>query len=262
MLYSTSRCLSAAIAVVLLGGLSLSTSMLTPRVSAITALHASGAEYAPDTSAARHHTLAVATPVYVAIGASDAFGIGTEDPLTQSWPYDLAHQATPTPRLVNLGIPGATMDLALRAELPVALAVQPTLVTVWLGVNDIERHVSLDTFDHQLQTLLAGLRRDTIASIYVANVPDLTLFPYFAAWDQTALAQQVQTWNDAIEVSVAAAGAHLVDIQGNWRDLATHPDYLAADHFHPSARGAQRIAEIFLTEIARSEQRPSIAERF
>lgn len=227
------------------------------QIAANAAFHTSSDEVAAAARASRRHTLAGATSVYVAIGASDSFGIGADDPLTQSWPYDLAHQMTPTPRLINLGIPGATTELALRAELPVALSIQPSVVTIWLGVNDIERHVPLDEFSQQFRIVLAGLRRGAVASIYVANLPDLTQFPYFAAWDLTTLTEQVEAWNDAIEIMVAAAGAHLVDIYGNWRDLATHQDYLAMDHLHPSARGAQRIAEIFLTEMAHGSQQVS-----
>jgi acyl-CoA thioesterase-1 len=191
----------------------------------------------------------VTTPVYVAVGASDSFGIGTDDPLTQSWPHDIAGKLTPAPHLINLGIPGATVDLASRAELPIALDAKPTLVTVWLGVNDFDDNVPLATYSQQLRALLATLTQQTSAAIYVGNLPDLSLLPHFDNRDQAALAAQVTAWNVAISAACTATGAHLVDIYSRWNDLASHHDYLGPDHFHPSTLGAQRIADLFVQEI-------------
>lgn len=189
------------------------------------------------------------SPVYVAMGASDSFGIGANDPLTQSWPYDVAHTLVAKPRLINLGIPGATTDLAVRAELPIAESARPTLVSVWLGVNDIEDHIPLTTFSVQLQSLLNALAQQTAAAIYVGNLPDLTVLPYFSSWDQTALAKQVEEWNMAIREACAISRSHLVDIYAQSRDLTAHPGDLGSDQFHPSTQGAQRIADIFVTAI-------------
>jgi lysophospholipase L1-like esterase len=180
------------------------------------------------------------------VGASDSFGIGANDPLTQSWPYDVASQLKAKPHLINLGIPGASTDLAVRAELPVALSAQPTLVSVWLGVNDLENHVSLASFSLQLQSLLTSLSQQTSAAIYVGNLPDLTLLPYFSTWDQAALTAQISAWNAAISSACSISGAHLVDIYSQSRDLVAHPGYLGSDQFHPSTQGAQRIAAIFV----------------
>jgi lysophospholipase L1-like esterase len=184
------------------------------------------------------------------VGASDSFGIGTSDPLTQSWPYVVANKLAAKPHLINLGIPGATVDLAVQAELPVALSVQPTLVSVWLGVNDIEHHVSLASFSPQLQSLLGSLAHQTSAAIYVGNLPDLTVLPYFSTWDQAALTEQILAWNAAISSACSIAGAHIVDMYSQSRDLATLPGYLGSDQFHPSTQGAQRIADIFVEAMS------------
>lgn len=200
----------------------------------------------------RHATLASPNPVYVAVGASDSFGIGANDPLTQSWPYDVANQLKAKPHLINLGIPGATVDLAVRAELPVAVSAQPTLVSVWLGINDVEDHVSLATFSLQLQSLLNSLAQQTSAAIYVGNLPDLTLLPYFSTWNQTALAGQISAWNAEISYACSISGAHLVDVYSQSRDLVAHPGYLGSDQFHPSTQGAQRIADIFVEAMSAS----------
>src|SRR5438128_284435 len=53
---------------------------------------------------------------YVAIGASDTFGIGTEDPYSENWPTDLAGMLGPNVHLINLGIPGIIVHEALSIE--------------------------------------------------------------------------------------------------------------------------------------------------
>lgn len=182
---------------------------------------------------------------YVAIGASDAFGVGTDDPETESWPSVLAGNLGAHAHLINLGIPGETVGAALQNELPVAEASRPDVVTVWLAVNDIADGVALDTYRAQLTTLLAGLRQTTHARVFVANVPDLTILPYFAQDDPAALSGRVQSWNAVIASVVASEGDVLVDLAGYSAALAQHPEYLASDGLHPSALGAEQLAIVF-----------------
>ncbi len=186
---------------------------------------------------------------YAAIGASDAYGVGTGDPDQRSWPTDLRNAFGFNVHLINLGIPGATVAQALQDELPIAQASQPDVITVWLAVNDLIDKVPLGTYTQQLQSLLSALRQNTHARIFVGNVPDLTLLPYFSNDDPVALATQVRQWNRAIAAVCAATGAHLVDLFSQWSELADHPEYISDDGLHPSDLGAQRLAEIFAQAI-------------
>jgi acyl-CoA thioesterase-1 len=171
---------------------------------------------------------------YVALGASDAFGVGTSDPDRQNWPRVLAGELGAHVHLVNLGLPGATVADAQRMELPVALASHPTIVTVWLVVNDFADGVDLTTYTQQLGALLGALRSSTPARVYVGNLPDLTL---------------VAAWNAAIADVCAANGARLVDLWSDWSDLASHPGYISSDGLHPSTLGAAKLADVFAAAI-------------
>ncbi len=186
---------------------------------------------------------------YVAIGASDAFGIGTEHPATQSWPADLAALLDPHIHLVNLGVPGATIAQAQREELPIALATRPDIVTIFLGVNDVEARVSLNTFTRELQTLVSTLVHETNATVYVGNLPDLSLLPYFAHYNEQELRSEVQARNQAIADICQSQGATLVDIYANWGALSRHPEYISSDGLHPSALGAEGLAAVFAAAI-------------
>lgn len=190
---------------------------------------------------------------YVAIGASDAFGVGTADPNRDNWPAVLARTlATPGRQihLVNLGIPGATAALAVRDELPVALDAQPTLVTIWLGVNDLDQHITLDSYIQGLRSLIFALTREGQTHVFVGNLPELSLLPYFTARDDpVTLRLQTRQWNAAIAAACIAEGATLVDVFAGWGELASHPEYISQDGLHPSTAGAERLAGLFAEAI-------------
>lgn len=203
------------------------------------------------TSAATPTPLPVLT--YVAIGASDAFGVGTTDPNHDNWPAVLSRKLTTSTRqvhLVNLGIPGATAEVAVRDELPVAIDAQPTVVTIWLGVNDLDQHVALDAYIQGLRSLMRAFMRAGQARVFVGNLPELSLLPYFTARDTAAtLREETRQWNAAIAVACAEEGATLVDVFAGWSELAIHPDYISQDGLHPSTAGADRLATFFADAI-------------
>lgn len=200
-----------------------------------------------ETSARDRYTL-----TYVAIGASDAFGVGTDDPDRQSWPTQLAARLGAHVHLINLGIPGETAEQALLDEQPIALDARPDVVTVWLGVNDFADGVSLATYKQQLGSLLSTLRTGTHAAIVAGNLPDLSLLPRFAGYAAGSLRADVHRWNVAIADICAQYGVNVVDIFGGWSELAQHPEYISADGLHPSALGAQRLADLFASALPRA----------
>jgi lysophospholipase L1-like esterase len=183
---------------------------------------------------------------YVAIGASETFGAGTDDPATESWPANLATSLGKPVHLINLGIPGLHIHEALSSELPVALDAHPNLVTVWLATNDLADHVPLASYSRDLDLLLQRLQTAAPrARIAVANVPDLTLLPYFRSYDATTLRKQIADYNTAIATIVQRHHVVLVDIYDSWHELADHPEYVSRDGLHPDALGYTRIAQIF-----------------
>lgn len=188
---------------------------------------------------------------YVAIGASDTFGIGSDDPYTRNWPTDLVILLKQHLHLINLGIPGITLHDALSSELPIALDAHPTLMTVWLAVNDLASLVPVDSYQHDLQTLLSRLRAAAPrARIAVGNVPDLTSVPYFSDVDPVTLRAHVAAYNTAIASTVADNHAILVDLSGQGYNLQIHPDYLSDDGLHPSDLGYFQLAQLFYNALS------------
>jgi lysophospholipase L1-like esterase len=186
---------------------------------------------------------------YVALGASDSWGTGARDPDEQNWPHDLAQKLGNQTHLVNLGIPGITLHDALNVELPVALDVHPGLVTIWLAVDDILANTPVDSYVHDLDTLLTRLQANSPhVQIALANVPDLTLLPRYSTADQGTiqfLQSQITTYNSSIANVVQRHHIVLVDLYKEWSAIINHPEYISSDGFHPSTQGYAQLAEIF-----------------
>ena len=192
---------------------------------------------------------------YVAIGASDTFGIGTSDPYTYNWPTDLAGKLHQKVHLINLGIPGITLHDALNLELPVALDSHPKLVTIWLGVNDIANTVPVTSYTHDLDLMLTRLQSQApSASILIANIPDLTLLPYFASYNQQELHHIIEDYNTTIAHETQQHHAILVNLSQQNYNLRDHPEYVSNDGLHPTDLGYAQIAELFYKTLKQSQR--------
>ena len=197
---------------------------------------------------------------YVAIGASDTFGIGTEAPYSENWPTDLvALLGAGHIHLINLGIPSILIHDALSLELPVAVDAHPDLVTIWLGINDIAYHVPVNNFARDLDTLLSRLQASSPhVRIAIANIPDLTLLRYFATFDQQLLRQQIQEYNTAIANSVQRHHVILVDLTQQGYNLQNHPEYISDDGLHLTDPGYQQLAKLFYDALKMTSTRATV----
>jgi acyl-CoA thioesterase-1 len=194
------------------------------------------------------------SPLYVAIGASDTVGTGARNPGTEGWVAQL-HQKMPAgTRLANLGIGSLLLHQALDQVLPVAVDLRPSVVTVWLAVNDLASGVPLETYHADLDTLLGTFERETDARVYVANIPDLTVLPAFQSRPADPLRREIERWNETIAVVAAAHRAVLVDLYAGWSELRDRRDYISRDGLHPSTLGHRRLAELFWAAIGNREQ--------
>jgi acyl-CoA thioesterase-1 len=186
-----------------------------------------------------------APPVtYVAIGASDAVGVGAKDPLTEGWVPRLGARLGPEARIVNLGVSGSTLAQALDEQLGPAIDAQPDIVTVWLAVNDLNARVPLEHYAADLDTLLGQLET-THARVLVGNVPDLGSLAAYRGIDPKPLKAEVDRWNTVIADTTARHSDTLVDLYSTWQEVAQHPEYLSGDGFHPSSEGYQALADVF-----------------
>ena len=185
---------------------------------------------------------------YVALGASDAVGVGSNVPGSQGYVPLVAAHLPKGSYLINLGISGIHLHEALSRELPLALSTSPNLVTIWLVANDFIAGVSYDQYFHDLNFLLQELHRGTHARIVMANLPDLTRLPAFSNESPTQKVQMIvaiQRWNKEIALLAKQYGVALVDLFSQGSQITAHPEYISGDGFHPSPSGYVQLADYF-----------------
>jgi lysophospholipase L1-like esterase len=195
---------------------------------------------------------------YVAVGASESVGVGADRPLVESWPRVLYRALDRNTVFVSAGVEGSTVAEALDEQLPLALELRPTLVTVWLNVNDLAAGVPVATYEQQLAVLVRGLRQDGRARVLVANTPPVEELPAYEALAGSRFPPPdevralVAAYNAAIERVADAEGAELVDLHAAGVAAArdgTFASLVSDDGFHPSTEGHARIAEVFATAL-------------
>ncbi|MCC7105455.1 MAG: hypothetical protein IT307_09960, partial [Chloroflexi bacterium] len=151
-------------------------------------------------------------------------------------------------RLVNLAVSGSTAAQAIEQQLPVAQAVHPDLVTVWLAANDFNAGVPLEAYARDLERVI----RETCvtgAVVLVGNLPDLSALAVAQrpGLDRAAIPAAIGQWNARIASIAAQNGAYLVDINGAWTAQGDSRRLLAADGLHPSTAGHRALADLFFS---------------
>jgi lysophospholipase L1-like esterase len=189
---------------------------------------------------------------YIALGASDAVGVGTSQPSKDGWVPKFASLIN-AQQTLNFGRSGSTLSDAIREQLPKVFDHQPNIITIWLVVNDFNQQVFnssiLTNYKSDLNKMLSQLRikLDKNTRILVGNIPDLAQVNIYTSFGipKQFLSMQIKQWNDAIHEIVEKNQCELVDLFVHWQELAVHPEYISFDGFHPSANGYTRLAEVF-----------------
>jgi acyl-CoA thioesterase-1 len=191
--------------------------------------------------------------VYVALGASDAVGVGSDTPVSQGYVPLVAARLPKGSHALDLGVNGIHLREALTAELPLALSTSPDLITVWLVANDFIGGVAYNDYMQDLATLLAQLHSGTRARIFMANLPDLTRLPAFSgdtAAQKAQMLRDIERWDAGIAQQAARYGVTLVDLLRRGSEITAHPEYISGDGFHPSPAGYAQLANVFWQAIA------------
>ncbi len=136
----------------------------------------------------------------------------------------------------NLAVRGLTSREVLTTQLPEAVALRPTVATVFAGMNDLLRFVRpvdevLDDLSVMHRTLLASG-----ATVATLTLPDLSELISLVR----PLRARVQALNNGIR-SFAADGVVVVDIAAY--DVSTDPRLWADDRLHANTAGHRRIAD-------------------
>ncbi len=184
------------------------------------------------------------------MGASDAVGVGTF-PLTNGYVYKISaglEQRASDVDLYNLGVSGKRISYFESTELPEAITLQPDIVTMWAGPNDITHGTEVSTFEASLYTILAQLQTQTTALVVISNIPDMTVLPRFLLDpDEDVTVNRVNAFNRIISQQAAMFDVPVVDIYSD--GYSSDWNNVSIDGFHPSTAGHKKLAELFLEVI-------------
>jgi lysophospholipase L1-like esterase len=199
----------------------------------------------------------LARPIrYAALGASDTVGLGTSDPAHENWTARVAAGLPGDTVYQRFARSGITLYESENSQLGPAIAFKPTLVSVWLVVNDVMRGVPLPVYRQGLTAMLDRLTTETDARIVMLNVPDLAnLLPANATPTTRAQFSGVaRAWNAALADTVRPYGDRvvLVDLYQPSEEATQHLDWLSSDGFHPSASGYSQIAQQTLAALRKA----------
>jgi len=179
---------------------------------------------------------------YVAIGDSSTEGLNDPDGCGgyRGWSRRLAaHVAEAQGGLLyaNLGVRGLTTREILDQQLAFAVAMEPDLVTMFSGTNDVigakfnPVAIAHDMEHMQGTFILRG------ATVLTFTLPDLTPIMPIARW----LAPRIRAMNDAVRTATTRTGATLIDF-ALYR-VAADARLWHEDRIHANAAGHARIAD-------------------
>jgi lysophospholipase L1-like esterase len=178
---------------------------------------------------------------YVALG--DSFTIGTSVNAEDRFPDRLVTAlgvGPPSLELIaNLGVNGYTSADLIRDELPALARLEPGLVTVLIGVNDVVQGVPVATYEANVVTILDGLLAHLPATRIVAvAIPDYTVTPAGSDYgDPREQHDGIVAFNAAMQRLTSERGIAFVDIFDISSRAADDRGLVAEDGLHPS--GAQ-----------------------
>jgi lysophospholipase L1-like esterase len=183
--------------------------------------------------------------LYVALGDSTGVGVGSGTGAAGYVARLFEHIKTARPgsRLVNLCVSGATTSDVLRSQMPRFERERPDLVTVGIGVNDVQR-LSREQYAANLEEIVARVRATTEAPLVLTNIPDIACAPGVPAFMREDARARIRLFNEVIQDAAARLALRVVDVYTPSAELLpARPDYFCADGFHPSDAGYEFWAD-------------------
>jgi lysophospholipase L1-like esterase len=192
---------------------------------------------------------------YVALG--DSYTIGTSVLEADRWPNQLVATLPQLQLVANLGVNGFTSRDLIEIELLRLAGLEPDVVTLLIGVNDVVQGVPASAYEGNVVRILDALVDEVGADrILVVTIPDYTVTPSGAAFgDPTEQSKGIRDNNSLMAQLAGRRGIAVVDIYDISLEAGTDRALVASDNLHPSgaqyARWVERIAPAMEAILAR-----------
>jgi lysophospholipase L1-like esterase len=192
---------------------------------------------------------------YVALGDSLTAGIGAgskEKTLPYLFSIKIADSESAEVTLHNMGRPSITSRQLIELTLAQAISINPDLVTLFIGINDLHNKISPSQFEKNLDIILERLKKETKAKIILINLPYLgdkssALPPYNLLLDV-----RTKQFNNTLKKAAEHHSVILVDLYASTNSQFKSDSALyASDKFHPSDKGYVVLSEIIYANYSR-----------
>ncbi len=191
------------------------------------------------------------TLVYVALGDSTVEGIGASS-TDYSYPALISRHLSSqySVQYYNLGVRGSKSKDILKSQLQRAIELQPDLVTISLGGNDIFKNVRTKEFERNLRTILYRLQHETNAFVVMNNIPNFKPVTAFPKLIKAYCQLRRRRLNWVIQSVSIQTQTVMVDMYHfNKAFEKNRAELLSFDGLHPSDRGYELWAEAVLPYI-------------
>jgi lysophospholipase L1-like esterase len=181
---------------------------------------------------------------YAALG--DSFTAGRDSIDAERWADLLAagmRRVDPDLRYENLAVDGATSAEVLNEQVGPGLALEPDLVTIICGANDVLLATRPDvaSYAKNFDAILRRLREGAPEAMLVtATAPEGWQFMELRPRTEARLIEATKELNEITRVTAERYGVLCLPVAGHpaLRDPAT----FSADGLHPSSEGHQTVA--------------------
>ncbi len=153
-------------------------------------------------------------------------------------------------RLVNLGVSGANTGNVLRNQLPRQEPLDPDLVLLSVGANDVTGWTPTEQYAGQMRRILDKLV-ETKAEIAVLDVPAIVSAPLLPLPARLVFDVRTHWYNRELrEIVEGRGGVTLVPIYEETREpFERDRTNFSADLYHPSSKGYELWAEVVLAAL-------------
>ncbi len=185
------------------------------------------------------------------LGDSTAAGVGAPS------------AATALPTLVSMGLDrpvelavlarsGATVADVVERQLPAVAGLEPDVVFVSVGANDVTHLTSRSDFERRYRRLVAGLPES--AEVVLLGVPDMGAIPRLAQPLRAVAGFRGDQLDDVVQQIASDTASTYVDIAAETGPpFRRDPDrFFAADRYHPSDAGYRLWADAVLEVVQAS----------
>lgn len=165
---------------------------------------------------------------YLALGDSYTIGTGASDE-SRSWPSIIAGRLGA--ELTNPAVNGyTTLDL-IREELPYVGQINPDLVSVLIGVNDLVQGRTLEQYERSLATIYDALQGRQVGAV---SIPTWSYVPAAASFGGAGKVSRLTAeFNQVARESATQRGFTWIDIGDASTSGIGSRGWIASDQLHP-----------------------------